>query len=377
MRGVPIYKDINLANVRFDSMREEIKAKAFTGFIKISYWDMEDYLYFLMGEPVDGIRCFSNGRREKIEVKDYKPVSTTGIFSLYTTSPIEIFAFKEALQDRVTPYTFVGYGQELVAPIQLSHTDPNRVLEDMASMDIYGYMLISKKDNLDYLIVLAKGKPTCVYRSGLYKYAGKEVIEISKEPSYLAVYKTEPEFVNFLASLDTLKKLEDVKLKKLEDAKDVVDKLTEGFKLLEIIISYGLRLFMLLSGKLLIFKVLRGFTDIKTEVKLPNLDAEYSLRIYSIEIKNKLSLVDVVFSSYTETYTDYVPKDVLLSINKAFIEEIGPIGVLVWKKVFEKLGFDLDKLPRSRLMEFIDLLAKEIPDEKHANRFIEKIRRWV
>lgn len=135
MQETPIYKDVSLAAIKFESILQEIKSMSFTGFVKVSYWDVEDYLYYLRGKVIDGIRCFSNGKRERLEYRYYKLSSDKGVFSLYATSPLDIFAFKESLQNRITPYTFVGHGQELIVPIQLSHADPNRILEDIASFE--------------------------------------------------------------------------------------------------------------------------------------------------------------------------------------------------------------------------------------------------
>ena len=96
MRGTPVYKDVSLATVKYESIAEEIKSRSFTGFVKVSYWDMEDYLYYLRGEAIDGIRCFPDGKRERVEYRYYKPSSNNGVFSLYATSPLDILAFKES-----------------------------------------------------------------------------------------------------------------------------------------------------------------------------------------------------------------------------------------------------------------------------------------
>jgi len=377
MRGTPVYKDVSLATVKFESIAEEIKSRSFTGFVKVSYWDMEDYLYYLMGEAIDGIRCFPDGKRERVEYRYYKPSSNNGVFSLYATSPLDIFAFKESLQDRITPYTFVGYGQELIVPIQLSHTDPNRILEDMASFEAYGYMVMSQRDSFGPLITFSGGKPVCLYKSGIFKHSGKESLWVDTHDSYVAVFRTEPEFVNFVTSLDSLRRLEDVKLKRLTDIKNIVGKLEGGFTLLEIVLSYGLRLFMLLSGRSVVFKMVRDCAQVLTEKQLPTSEGEYLLRLYGIDIRGQFTPLEINFSSLEEEVVEYVPREELSAINKAFIEELGPIGAVVWKKVFERLGFEADKLPKNRLEEFINTLAKEIPDEKHANRFIEKTRRWI
>lgn len=376
MQETPIYKDVSLAAIKFESILQEIKSRSFTGFVKVSYWDMEDYLYYLRGEVIDGIRCFSNGKRERLEYKYYKPSSDKGVFSLYATSPLDIFAFKESLQDRITPYTFVGHGQELIVPIQLSHADPNRILEDIASFEAYGYMIISQRDSFGPHITFSGGKPVCLYKSGVFKHSGKETLFVDTHNSYVAVFRTEPEFVNFLASLDNLKIIEDLKLKRFTDIKNIVGKLEGGFYLLEVVLSYGLRLFMLLSGRSVVFKIVRDGTQVFTEKPLPISEGEYPLRLYGIDIRSQFTPLEVSFSSLKEG-VEYVPREKLSAINKAFIEELGPIGTLIWKKVFERLGFDVDKLPENKLEEFINILAKEIPDEKHANRFIEKTRRWI
>ncbi len=60
-----------------------------------------------------------------------------------------------------------------------------------------------------------------------------------------------------------------------------------------------------------------------------------------------------------------------------FIEEIGPIGPLLWNKILKERGYEERHMTKNNLMELIDILYREIPDEKQAKRFLEKARRVI
>ncbi len=372
MRGTPLYKDIDISTVRLDTLKEEIKEKSFTGFMKLTYWDAEDYHFYLHGSWVAGIRYLSDGVGKKLEVEDYRLYTEKGLLSLYATSPIEVFTFLECLKDSISPYSFITYGHELIAPIQLTHTNPNKVLENLMSMQMYGYMIISKEKELGPLIAFSGGKPVFISEKGLSTDA---TLRIDPSHAYMAVFQTEPELVNFLASLDSIRKVESTK-SDIQNLKELTKKHSTSYLLLEVFITEGMRFFSLIKGNSIIFKALNKLGQIEGGVPHLSYETAYSINLYTLEIKTDLKPVEVRFNLSTGE-TSLVEGNILSSIKNAFVDEIGPIGVAVWKKVFEKMGFAQDRLPKDRLSEFIQRLAQEIPDEKHSKRFLEKTRRWL
>jgi len=376
MRGTPIYKEVNLSSVKFESILEEIHRNSFTGYMKLSYWDSEDYVFYLRGRQVGGIRQLSKGIREVINYEVRSPKGEKGIFSLYATSPVEVFAFKESVEDRITPYTFATYGEEFVAPIQLAHTNINSLFREAEELYIDGYMLLAGAESFEAHITLAGGKPVSLWDSKAYTQSVNKSLRLDLQHSYICAFRTEPEFSSFLASLDTLKGLDSLKLKSIGDLKGVITRLSEGFKLLELVLSYGLRLFILLLGRSPLLKLVNDCGEVSKDKHITPTDGEHTLRLYSIEIRNEYTPINIRLDISSER-VDYVPGEELALIKKAFIEEIGPVGMVVWKKVFEGLGFEVDKLPRQEVNRFINMLSKEIPDEKHSKRFLEKVRRWL
>ncbi|MFN7065933.1 MAG: hypothetical protein ACK4OF_07290 [Aquificaceae bacterium] len=376
MRGSPVYKDISLQTVRFEKVFEEIGQKSFTGFIQVKYWDTEDFIYFLKGKSLGAIRHLQQGRREPIDPFPYKPKDSNGVFSMYSTSPIEVFAFKESLEDRITPYTFVPYGYELVAPIQISLTEPNSLLEEVQSLGVYGYMVLAGNDGFEAFIGFAGGEPIFLYRGRSFSFLSQEEIALDLQDSYVGAFRTDPEFVNLLASLSTLRKVKTLAFKSSEDIRAEISKIKDGYYLLEFFISYGFRLFMLMGEGNPLLKLFNDCGRISENQPLPKEMTNYLLRVYTVELKTQMIPIKINFTSSAKEKA-YVSIEVISAIKKAFVEEIGPIGPFIWKRVFEKLGFEVNKVPEDQLNELLKALALEIPDEKHRHIFIEKTRRWT
>ncbi len=376
MRGTPIYKEVNLSSVKFESILEEIQRNSFTGYMKLSYWDMEDYVFYLRGRQVGGVRQLSEGMREAVNYEVRSPKSEKGVFSLYATSPVEVFSFKESVEDRITPYTFATYGEEFVAPIQLAHTNINSLFKEAEELYINGHMLLTGAESFEAHITLAGGKPVSLWDSKDYTHSGSKSISVDPQNSYICAFRTEPEFSSFLASLDTLKSLENIKLRSVADVKGVMANLSDGFRLLELVFSYGLRLFILLLGKSPLLKLVNDCGEVSKDKLIAPANKEYLLRIYSIEIRSEYTPINLSLNTLSQE-VNYLSQEDLSSIRRVFVEEIGPIGAVVWKRIFEVLGFEVDKLPKQEVNKFINMLANEIPDEKHSKRFLEKTRRWL
>lgn len=376
MRGTPIYKDLELGSVRFDSLREETNKRSFTGYMKIAYWDMEDYLYYLRGKPVGGIRYLSQGGSERIDPEYYHPSSMVGLLSLYATSPIEVFAFLESLQEKVSPYSFITYGQEVVAPLQLSHTDPELILSQVSSLNTYGYMIFAGQQGFGPLISLSAGKPVFVFEKGRRHTTRRIDLHIEQSEAYLSVFRTEPEFVDFLASVDSIKKVHSTTIHNLHQIKEIIKGFRNTYQLLEILFTQGLRLFMFVFNSSLVFKIFSKNGVVLQEHQPLIHNKEFVFNIYTVPIKTDLPPIEINFISL-KTSVEYVQDNELSVINRFFLEDIGPVGVLVWRKVFEKMGLEPNKLPRDKLGEFIARLAEEIPDERHSKSFLEKTRRWL
>lgn len=376
MQETAVYKDLELESIKFDSLKEELSKKLFTGYMKLSYWDAEDYLYYLRGRPVGAIRYLSEGSSEEIDPESYYPPHQAGLLSLYSTSPIQVFAFLESLKQKVSPYNFVTYGQEMVASLQLSHTDPQLILSRISSLELYGYMVFCGQDGFGPLIGFSKGKPVFLFDRGRKHPTKRADLRMERSEVCLSVFRTEPEFVDFLASVDNMKKVYTIKLSQLQQIREVIKDIRETYLLLELFLSYGLRLFTFVCGGSVVLKMLSKNGLFSEERLPPPQQGEFLLNVYSVPIKSSLPPMEINFS-LIDSSAEYLRADELSAIRRFFMEDIGPIGAVLWKKVFEKMGLELDKLPINKTQDFIRRLAEEIPDERHAKAFLEKTRRWL
>ncbi|MDQ7082176.1 MAG: hypothetical protein Q9N34_03685 [Aquificota bacterium] len=51
------------------------------------------------------------------------------------------------------------------------------------------------------------------------------------------------------------------------------------------------------------------------------------------------------------------------------VDEIGPIGNIIWKRVLREFGWTEEAVPVSRLEDFIRRFEEEIPYEEHRKLF--------
>lgn len=374
MSEAAIYKNVELGSIKFERLREELGKKLFTGFVKLSYWNMEDYLYYLRGKPVGGIRYLSEDGGELIDHESYRPPHQAGLLSLYSTSPVEVFAFLESLQEKLSPYSFVSYGREVVASLQLSHTDPQLVLSHISSLEMHGYMVFCGQEGFGPLIGFSAGKPVFLFDRGRKPSAGRVDLHMKLSDACLSVFRTEPEFVNFLASADKMKKVHTTRLSGLQQVREVLKEVRDPYLLLEVILTYGLRLFTFLYKGSVVFKMLSKNGLFSEESPVLSRQRELPLNVYAVPVQTSLSPIEINF--LTESSVEYLKTEELSAIKNFFMEHIGPIWQAVWKRVFEKMGLEPDKLPVDRTKEFIKRLAEEIPDERHSKAFLEKTRRW-
>lgn len=80
---------------------------------------------------------------------------------------------------------------------------------------------------------------------------------------------------------------------------------------------------------------------------------------------------------HEDTGYEYVKEEKVNAVKMHFIEEIGPIGPLLWNKILKDRGLTERSMREEDLKSLINVLYKEIPDSMHANRFLEKVRRVV
>ncbi len=64
-------------------------------------------------------------------------------------------------------------------------------------------------------------------------------------------------------------------------------------------------------------------------------------------------------------------------IKEAFVDQVGPVGKLLWKKVLKSMNKGELDISEENVKDLIYKLAREIPDEEYRNEFLNRLRRWI
>jgi hypothetical protein len=94
----------------------------------------------------------------------------------------------------------------------------------------------------------------------------------------------------------------------------------------------------------------------------PTLFREALLRLY------KLKLIEEVKSEVV-----YVEKTFLTTLRYSLSALIGPLAEIVMEEIAKEMNFQLTKIPKSRVADFVYLIAKEIPGDKEKVEFKKRM----
>lgn len=368
MERIALYKDLNLEAVNFETLVKDIIQKSLSGYFKVVYWNYEDYLVYIDGSPIYGIRKHRDGRQERLDAKNYKPDQTSGTLYFYHIPIPSLILFINEDKSPPNPYSFVGYGDEFLSCVKASYVDWERLYKQIKQNEVDGYLIVCNRNGFKALTMLQQGQFIGVY--GIKAQDNKVKLKINKEEDYVAVYRTVPEFPILMKGLEKLERVsgsvKDIKQNKLNALIELYNQSTRVYEFIH-------------KGEPTI-KLIYQEGEIKNLDVVPQDIKNFRLNVYKMEIPEKVEPIEFFIEQETqeeEVFEAYVSRDVISSVKKVFIEEIGPIGAFLWSKIIKDQGWREDTITEKQLKKLVDILHKEIPDEKHANRFIERIRRYV
>ena len=77
----------------------------------------------------------------------------------------------------------------------------------------------------------------------------------------------------------------------------------------------------------------------------------------------------IYFDHEVETRVEYVSERFLKKITEKLTSYVGPVAQYLTHDILTELNIEMDKLPKNRAPEFIELLSDEISDEKKKINF--------
>jgi len=228
---------------------------------------------------------------------------------------------------------------------------------------------------------LQGGNSIAFYDGRQFIKKGDVRFSVKRETDYVGVYSTEPEVSLLLSCMDTLKLGVENNFRSKEELEAIEKSITSRKTtcLLDATLSNGDRLYQFFYGGASIVKILHGREELALASRIDiKSGTENRLRVFSIDFPSETGSVNVEFvyeDTNTKVYTLSVSEYKVGKLKEFFIEEIGPIGSLLWNRILKSNGLDEAKLSKDDFERLVNILRDEIPDEKHKDKFIEKVRR--
>ena len=83
MQRIELYKDLNLESVNLEEIFREIQTKSESGYLKITYWDQEDYIFYAGGKPIGGATYDRQGKKKVLDYLSYRIKNNNGTLSFF------------------------------------------------------------------------------------------------------------------------------------------------------------------------------------------------------------------------------------------------------------------------------------------------------
>ncbi len=385
MQKKAIFKDIDINVLNLNSTLEEVRKRELTGYLRITYWEAEEFLLFVSGIPKRAITITSDGKRLLHTPDTFKLREKDGTASLVETTLDDLVAFQEYRHflEEDGPIVFFPFGTMTQEPVSLSFLDVNKELLLAERSHLDGYVALYTESSLIGAIIFAGGKPVSVIDTeGRRGKQATDSISRRLNPSrtYMSMYAVDPELLVFLYSLgsETINKIEALP-SELREAKELI---TNG-KMSAIVLteSEGIYRYDLFFRGQFINKFVKDkalFVTDEAEVeklatKVENLP-EKNIHIYEIKILDRPQPIEVNISPIEEEPEEFVPGETVAQIRSSFVRMVGPVGKLIWDKQIRDMDLKESTLSKNQLKSLIEKLLDEIPEEDMRDEFIRNIR---
>ncbi len=383
-----IFKNLDINVINLENILGEIRRRESTGFLRVIYWDKEDFLLFSVGIPFKLVSLNTEGHRLVLNPQRFKFETKEGSASLIETTLDDLVAFQEyrySLKENGSLILF-PFGTLIQEPISLGFLDLSRQFTLAQRSHLSGYMAFFTEETLTGIVVFENGKPITIVGGNLsFDHSAIEYISSSIIPSdtRLALYAVEPEFLPFFYSLkpENIKKTETLFMTYQEAVDYVISNKSSAVVVIE---SDGIHRYDFFFRGQLVERIVKekGFIvteeELKTRLalKVENLPHR-TVTLYEVEIAERVKPLDIPLESIFHTISppegEFSP-ETIARIKSAFVEEVGPVGGILWGRIMADLGFRESTLNRRRMKILIERLRKEIPEEEASRKFVEKVR---
>ncbi|RLJ70261.1 hypothetical protein BCF55_0527 [Hydrogenivirga caldilitoris] len=370
-----VKEKINLELVNTEALIEDLRRRKFTGYVKITSWDAEDYIPFYDGE-INRIFIVSKRGIEETNYTTYG-FPQTGMLEIIETDPVSIVhgLRNDFNPERDGPLCLAGYGDEFHPTSSLSHIDIDQFKTLAKKSHFNGYMLFHTKREPVGMVIFYNGDPAGIFAPERSGEKAVQYIRINSRGGFVSTFLLEPDFVPLLLSMVRLEVIKEGDITEKAEMDAVRDDI-KGRRMSALLYLDGgraRRYYQFFYRGKEVKGLLQGLFSID-EVSEEDVDFPGRFTLYPLYVDTNPSPVRFSLKA-SEEVIDRVPPQKLNEIKEALLDEMGPVAKIVWKKLFDEFGWDEESVPASKLDEFIERLAEEIPYDDHRSAFLKRVRR--
>ncbi|WP_457600845.1 hypothetical protein [Hydrogenivirga sp.] len=370
-----IKEKINLELVNTEALIEDLRHKKFTGYVKITTWEAEDYIPLYEGEIPKVFIVTKKGIEETSYTSYGFP--QTGMVEIVETDVVSLMngLRNDFSPEKDGPMCLAGYGEEFQPTSPASHIDFEQFNSLAEKSHFNGYVLFHTYREPVGMIVFYNGSPVGIFSTQSSGERALQRIRLNIRGSLVSIFLLEPDFVPLLLATHRPEALKSGKV----SGKPELDAVRDDIKtrkmnaLLYLDGGRTRRYYQFFYRGQEVKGLLQGMFSIE-EVDESGVDFPGDFSLYPLYVDTKPNPVKFTLRA-PDTIVDRVPPEKLKLIKEVFIDELGPVAKLVWKKIMDEFGWDEETLPMDKLDEFIDRLAEEIPYDNHRDAFLKRVRR--
>ncbi len=363
---------LNLEFVDPKNLIDTFQKERFTGFLKTVEWDKNSYLLLLEGQPVKVIE----ETKEGLKYSDPSSFSfpEKGTLEVYETDDVALVRAMKGFPNphEEGPMFVMGFGEEFQGSTPFKAMDMDKFLLMAERSFFNGYLLFHTKLRALGIMFLYNGKPVGVFSDNRSGERAINNMRSSLPNSFVTVYLLDPAYIPLILATYRIDKFKEFSLEKEED----FDKLRSKLKTSrESMLLYGETLTQRCSH--LFYRgteVLSLTHDLFGSYPHEEQREPDKVSMYRLFVDPRPQPISVRLTTSVEDIGT-VPSDRVSAVKDAFLEEIGPIGKILWNKILGEFGWQEDKIPVDRFDELLIRLSEEIPEESHRREFLRRVRR--
>ncbi len=354
-----LYKNLELGVINLGGLLKELRHREFTGYIRNKGWDYEDFIGFWEGNPMKVVSVKEDGSKEELKMGDYVWIDRGRAIDVVETDPLtlaNVFRPNYSLEE-VRALIIAGIGEEITDPIKFSLFNLDNALLSFKRGHFTGYIAWVNPIEVVGVCILYDGVPIALNTGKVWDMEAQSLIAGKLgDDTFIHIHTLEPEIALMANSLRIGVKKETFFSPQEIDA-----------GIYEEVSGKGGRFSFIYKGS----SIFSYSLDLG-EVEYTNFELESPVSVWTISLINTPTPLEI---SFDKTEVEMIPPEIVHKVRDSFVEEIGPVGPVLWNRILRDLGVKEDIIPKSMIDKLLEKLASEIPDGKHSEAFLNKVRR--